>query len=341
MNTGDFDFELPQERIAQTPADPRDSSRLMVVNRESGTIEHRIFRDVREYLRPGDLLVVNRTRVIPARLYGHRDTGARIEVILLKRLEGNTWETLVKPGRKVMPGARIEFGGGLMEAVCTGTVPETGGRILSFRTEGVFEEVLDQLGLMPLPPYITEELKDRERYQTVYSREAGSAAAPTAGLHFTRQLLEELDAMGVERAEVILHVGLGTFRPVKADRIEDHHMHSEEYEIPEETADALKRARQEGRRIVAVGTTTVRCLESLIRDRGEIVSHRGATDIFIYPGYRFTLTDAMITNFHLPKSTLIMMVSAFMTREKTLEAYRLAVEEQYRFFSFGDAMLIL
>ncbi len=341
MKTSDFDYHLPEELIAQTPVEPRDSSRLLVVHRDSGVMEHRVFREIGDCLKAGDLLVVNRTRVIPARLIGRKDTGARVEVMLLKRLDLTRWETLVKPGRRILPGTRLSFGNGKLTAVCEEKVHATGGRIMEFTFEGVFEDILDELGTMPLPPYITEKLDDQERYQTVYAREKGSAAAPTAGLHFTRELLDRLDRLGVERAEVLLHVGLGTFRPVSAEDIQEHRMHEEWYQVPEETARMLRHARQQGRRIIAVGTTTVRTLEALMREQGDFVAHSGETDIFIYPGYTFQAIDGMITNFHLPKSTLVMMVSAFLGRDRTLEAYQEAVRRQYRFFSFGDSMLIL
>lgn len=341
MKTSDFDYHLPEDQIAQTPAYPRDSSRMLVIHRPGGKMEHRVFRDIGDYLQPGDLLVVNRTRVIPARLIGRKDTGARVEVMLLKRLDLTRWETLVRPGRKILPGTRLVFGEGRLTAVCEEKVHATGGRILEFSFQGVFEDILEELGTMPLPPYITSKLEDQERYQTVYAREKGSAAAPTAGLHFTRELLDRLDRKGVQRAEVLLHVGLGTFRPVSADDIREHRMHEEWYQVPEETARMLRQARQEGRRIIAVGTTTVRTLEALVEERGGFEAHSGETDIFIYPGYSFRAIDGMITNFHLPKSTLVMLVSAFLGRERTLEAYQEAVRQGYRFFSFGDSMMIL
>lgn len=340
MRVEDFDYELPQRLIAQTPAEPRDASRLMVLHRDSGAIEHRVFRDVCDYLRPGDVLVVNNTRVMPARLYGHKDTGARIEIMLLERLDGDVWKALVKPGKRVREGAEIGFPGTAMRARCLGIEEQSGARILRFSYEGVFEEILDRIGIMPLPPYITEQLKEQERYQTVYSKHKGSAAAPTAGLHFTPHLLQKIRAKGVEIREVLLHVGLGTFRPVQTERVEDHAMHAEYYEVSEETAQALRKAKEEGRRIIAVGTTSVRTLESLLQDCGEFRARRAETNIFIYPGIGLKAIDGMITNFHLPKSTLIMLVSAFAGTELTMQAYHEAVAREYRFFSFGDAMLI-
>ncbi len=341
MKLANFDFHLPEELIAQRPVEPRDASRLFVVNRQGGAFEHRRFRDIIEYLRPGDALVVNETRVMPARLFGKREgTGGAIEVLLLKRVDRDRWETLVRPGRKARPGQRILFG----DRMLIGTVLETtevGGRIIEFTYEGIFEEVLDRLGQMPLPPYIHEQLEDPERYQTVYAKERGSAAAPTAGLHFTPELLERIRAKGVELHKLLLHVGLGTFRPVQTEEIEEHKMHAEFYAISPETAAALNRIRSGGGRIVAVGTTSVRTLETVAAEDGTIRPGEGWTDIFIYPGYRFKAVDALITNFHLPKSTLLMLVSAFASRELILKAYEEAVRERYRFFSFGDAMLIL
>jgi S-adenosylmethionine:tRNA ribosyltransferase-isomerase len=341
MKLSDFDFELPEELIAQHPVEPRDASRLMVLDRAGGAIAHRHFRDLPAYLKPGDALVVNETRVMPARLIGRREgTGGAIEVLLLKRIDRDRWETLVKPGKKARPGQRIIFGDGLL----TGTVLETtpvGGRVIAFQYDGVFETILDQLGQMPLPPYIRERLEDPERYQTVYARAWGSAAAPTAGLHFTPALLDRIAQMGVEIHKLVLHVGLGTFRPVQVEDIHDHKMHSEFYELSPETAAALNRVRARGGRIIAVGTTSVRTLETVTTPDGVIQPGQGWTDIFIYPGYRFKAVDGLITNFHLPKSTLIMLVSAFAGRERILAAYAEAVRERYRFFSFGDAMLIL
>ncbi len=341
MKLSDFDFYLPEELIAQRPVEPRDASRLLVVHKDGGAFEHRHFRDLPEYLRPGDAIVVNETRVMPARLMGEREgTGGAIEVLLLKRLERDRWETLVKPGKKARPGQRIIFGGGLL----VGTVQETtevGGRVVEFAYEGVFEHVLDQLGQMPLPPYIHERLEDPERYQTVFAREWGSAAAPTAGLHFTPELLARLESMGVSVHKIVLHVGLGTFRPVQVEEVLEHKMHSEFYTVEPGTAEALNRVRAAGGRIVAVGTTSVRTLETVTSPEGLVQPGQGWTDIFIYPGYRFKAVDVMITNFHLPKSTLVMLVSAFAGRDLTLKAYAEAVAERYRFFSFGDAMLLL
>ena len=341
MKLSDFDYTLPEELIAQHPVEPRDASRLMVVPRSGGAFEHRHFRDLPEYLRPGDALVLNETRVMPARLMGHREvTGGGIEVLLLKRLDRDRWETLVKPGRKARPGQRIIFGDGSL----VGTVLETtevGGRVIEFSYDGVFEEVLDRLGQMPLPPYIHERLENPERYQTVYAKELGSAAAPTAGLHFTPELLERISAMGVHVEKILLHVGLGTFRPVQVEDVERHKMHSEFYTVSPETAARLNQVREEGGRIIAVGTTSVRTLETVTTEDGVVQPGQGWTDIFIYPGYRFKAVDAMVTNFHLPKSTLVMLVSAFAGRERILNAYAEAVRLRYRFFSFGDAMLIL
>lgn len=339
MNISDFDYFLPEKQIAQIPADPRDSSRMMVLSPKTQTIEHRHFYQLDEYLTDGDVLIFNDTRVIPARLIGVRQpTGGKAEVFLLRQLERDRWEVLVKPGKKMRVGSVITFGHELSCEVLAYT--DFGGRIVKFSYEGIFEEILDRLGTMPLPPYIHETLEDPERYQTIYSREKGSAAAPTAGLHFTESLMDRLRKKGVHLGFVTLHVGLGTFRPVQVDEIEDHVMHSEFYSIPTETADLIRMAKQEGRRVVAVGTTSIRTLESAAVDHGMIEAKQGWTNIFIYPGYQFKIVDAVITNFHLPKSTLIMLVSAFAGREFTLQAYRTAVEENYRFFSFGDAMLI-
>lgn len=339
MNISDFDYFLPEKQIAQVPADPRDSSRMMVLSPKTQTIEHRHFYQLDEYLMDGDVLIFNDTRVIPARLIGVRQpTGGKAEVFLLRQLERDRWEVLVKPGKKMRVGSVIMFGHELSCEVLEHT--DFGGRIVKFSYEGIFEEILDRLGTMPLPPYIHETLEDPERYQTIYSREKGSAAAPTAGLHFTESLMDRLRKKGVHLGFVTLHVGLGTFRPVQVDEIEDHVMHSEFYSIPTETADLIRMAKQEGRRVVAVGTTSIRTLESAAVDHGMIEAKQGWTNIFIYPGYQFKIVDAVITNFHLPKSTLIMLVSAFAGREFTLQAYRTAVEENYRFFSFGDAMLI-
>ena len=342
MNVNDFDYELPQELIAQDPLKDRSASRLLVLDRNSGQITHDRFYHIAEYLSPGDLLVINNTKVIPARLLGVKeDTGAAIEVLLLKRLKDrdSSWECLVRPGKKCRKGARFSFGDGLLRAEVIEVLSD-GNRIVRFEFEGIFEEILDKLGEMPLPPYITHKLEDKNRYQTVYAKYEGSAAAPTAGLHFTEELLDEIRAMGVPVAEITLHVGLGTFRPVKAETVEEHHMHSEYYEIGEEAAALINRTKQNGGRIIAVGTTSCRTLEAASKEDGSIEAGCGWTEIFIYPGYRFKMVDALITNFHLPKSTLIMLVSALAGRENILHAYREAVKEKYRFFSFGDAMLI-
>ena len=339
MKTSDFDYELPEELIAQTPAEPRDSSRMLCYRRDTDEVSHRIFRDLPEILRPGDLLVRNNTRVLPARLYGFTPHGGKVEVLLLKRRSLAEWEVLVKPGKKAREGAELFFSEEL-SLVVKGRTGE-GERIVEFRYDGVFEDIISRLGEMPLPPYIHEKLADGERYQTVYSKVNGSAAAPTAGLHFTPALFDRLREKGVETADILLHVGLGTFRPVKAEEITRHHMHSEYYEIDEINADKINRAKREGRRVIAVGTTSVRTLESVADDNGFVRSCRGNTEIFIFPGYRFRCVDGLITNFHLPKSTLIMLISAFLGREKTLELYNLAVKNRYRFFSFGDAMLLL
>ncbi|TKC20063.1 tRNA preQ1(34) S-adenosylmethionine ribosyltransferase-isomerase QueA [Robertmurraya kyonggiensis] len=337
-----FDFHLPEELIAQTPLQDRTSSRLMVLNKETGEIEHETFKNIKNYLRAGDCIVLNDTRVLPARLFGEKeDTGAKIEVLLLKQVEGDTWETLVKPAKRIKEGSVITFGNGLLSAICVGE-KEHGGRLLKFSYEGIFYEVLEALGEMPLPPYIKEQLEDKDRYQTVYAKERGSAAAPTAGLHFTETLLEELKEMGVHIAFITLHVGLGTFRPVSVDDIDEHEMHAEFYQVSEETATLLNEVRQNGGRIVTVGTTSTRTLETIASAYdGKFVAASGWTSIFIYPGYEFKAIDGMITNFHLPKSTLIMLVSALAGREHVLNAYNTAVEEKYRFFSFGDAMLII
>ena len=340
MNVKDFYFELPQELIAQDPLEDRAASRLLVMSKETGEIEHRTFRNITEYLRPGDCLVINDTKVIPARLFGIKeDTGAKIEVLLLKRREKDIWETLVKPGKKSRPGATLVFGEGLLKGTVLEVVEE-GNRLIQFQYKGIFEEVLDQLGQMPLPPYITHQLQDKNRYQTVYARQAGSAAAPTAGLHFTQELLKQIEEMGVKVARVTLHVGLGTFRPVKVDNVLDHHMHSEFYEVSEEEAKKINQTKALGGRVICVGTTSCRTLESATGEDGILKAGSGWTEIFIYPGYRFKVLDALITNFHLPESTLVMLVSALAGREKVLRAYGEAVEERYRFFSFGDAMFI-
>lgn len=336
----DFYFELPGELIAQDPLEERSSSRLLVLDKKSGAIEHHVFRDIVSFLMPGDCLVLNNTKVIPARLLGEREgTGAHVEVLLLKRLEADVWETLVKPGKKCRPGTRLVFGGGLLRAEVLETVEE-GNRLIRFEYEGIWEEVLDRLGEMPLPPYITHKLQDKNRYQTVYAKYEGSAAAPTAGLHFTRELLDEIAERGVRLAYVTLHVGLGTFRPVKEENVLEHHMHSEFYQVSEETADIINSTRRSGGRIICVGTTSCRTLESAADDNGVVRAGSGNTEIFIYPGYRFKVLDALITNFHLPESTLVMLVAALAGREHVLAAYEEAVREKYRFFSFGDAMFI-
>lgn len=341
MKTSDFFYELPPELIAQDPLEDRASSRLMVLNRSTGSVEHHIFREIVDFIRPEDCLVLNNTKVIPARLYGRKvGTDARIEVLLLKRKADRVWETLVKPGKKCKPGTQISFGDGLLTGEVI-EIAEEGNRLIRFTYEGIFEEILDQLGQMPLPPYITHELKDKNRYQTVYAKYDGSAAAPTAGLHFTPQLLEDIRGKGVAIAEVTLHVGLGTFRPVKAENVTEHHMHSEFYQISEEAAQTINNAKRNGGRIICVGTTSCRTLESAADEDGTLRAGSGWTDIFIYPGYRFRILDALITNFHLPESTLLMLVSALAGREKVLAAYREAVKERYRFFSFGDAMMIV
>lgn len=340
MKTSDFYYDLPEELIAQDPLEDRSNSRLLVLDRKAGEREHRVFRELVEFLSPGDCLVVNNTRVIPARLMGVKvGTGAGIEVLLLKRCEDNVWETLVKPGKKARPGARISFGDGLLVGEVLEVVDE-GNRRIRFTYEGIFEEILDRLGQMPLPPYITHQLKDKNRYQTVYAKHEGSAAAPTAGLHFTPELIKEIEDKGVRLAHVTLHVGLGTFRPVKVEDVTQHHMHSEFYMIEEEQAKLINETRAAGGRVICVGTTSCRTLESAADEKGILHAGSGWTDIFIYPGYRFKLMDALITNFHLPESTLLMLVSAFAEKEQVMAAYKEAVEEKYRFFSFGDAMLI-
>ena len=340
MKTSDFWYDLPEELIAQTPLAQRDSSRLLALDRVTGEVTHRHFYDILDYLKPGDCLVMNDSRVLPARLLGHRPTGGAVELLLLRDLGDKCWECLCKPGRKMQVGSEVIFGDGELTAVVT-EVKEDGNRIVQFRYEGIFLEVLERLGKMPLPPYIKEELQDQDRYQTVYSREVGSAAAPTAGLHFTNELLDKVRAKGVNTAFVTLHVGLGTFRPVKADQITDHHMHSELCMISSETAELLNQTRAAGGRIICVGTTSCRTLESLVKEDGTFEAASKWTEIFIYPGYTFRAMDGLITNFHLPESTLVMLVSAFAGREHVLAAYAEAVKEHYRFFSFGDAMCIL
>jgi S-adenosylmethionine:tRNA ribosyltransferase-isomerase len=339
LKTSDFYYDLPEERIAQTPAEPRDASRLLVYHRDTKTVEHRIFREIAQYLKTGDVLVVNRTKVLPARLFAHTANGGKVEVLLLKRLDLDDWEVLVRPGKKCRIGTRLTVNGELSLEV-TG-ITESGERHVRFFYEGAFEDVLSRAGTMPLPPYIHEKLKDQSRYQTVYCKENGSAAAPTAGLHFTPELLDALRAKGVEIAEVLLHVGLGTFRPVKEENILDHKMHSEYYEVSEAAAETVNRAKREGRRVIAVGTTSVRTLETVADEAGRLRACSGNTEIFIYPPYRFKCVDALITNFHLPESTLLMLVSALCSREEILRVYETAVKEKYRFFSFGDAMLVL
>ena len=337
----DFAFSLPQELIAQDPLEDRSASRLMLLHKETGQVEHHIFKDIISYLNPGDCLVLNNTKVIPARLLGHREgTGAAIEVLLLKRKDRDVWETLVKPGKKAKPGTRILFGDGLLTGEVL-EVLEEGNRLIRFTYEGIFEEVLDRLGEMPLPPYITHKLKDKDRYQTVYAKYEGSAAAPTAGLHFTRELLHDIEEKGVHIVYVTLHVGLGTFRPVKEEKILDHHMHSEFYQVTKEAADTINRTKKDGGRVICVGTTSCRTVESAADEEGMVKAGCGDTEIFIYPGYRFKVLDALITNFHLPESTLVMLVSALAGREHVLAAYEEAVREKYRFFSFGDAMFIV
>ena len=341
MDVKDFYYDLPQELIAQDPLEDRSSSRLMVLDKITGEVEHRHFKDITEYLRPGDCLVINNTKVIPARLYGVKEgTEAKIEILLLKRKENDIWETLVKPGKKCKIGTKIVFGEGILTGEVVDIVEE-GNRLIQFHYEGIFEEILDRLGQMPLPPYITHQLQDKNRYQTVYAKYDGSAAAPTAGLHFTPELLQQVRDMGVEIAEVTLHVGLGTFRPVKETDVLKHHMHSEFYKIEQSEADKINKAKKEGHRVIAVGTTSTRTLESAADENGFLTEKSGWTEIFIYPGYQLKVIDALITNFHLPESTLVMLVSALAGREHVLAAYETAVEEKYRFFSFGDAMFIV
>lgn len=340
LQKSDFYFDLPEELIAQDPLEDRSSSRLLVLDKETGETSHHIFKEVINYLNPGDCLVLNNTKVIPARLIGHKeDTGAAIEVLLLKRKENDIWETLVKPGKKCKPGTKIVFGEGLLHATVLETV-EDGNRLIQFSYEGIFEEILDRLGEMPLPPYITHKLQDKNRYQTVYAKYEGSAAAPTAGLHFTKELLQQIEEKGIDIAYVTLHVGLGTFRPVKVDNILEHHMHSEFYQVTKEAADKINKAKREGHRVICVGTTSCRTVESAADENGMVKEGCDNTEIFIYPGYKFKVLDALITNFHLPESTLVMLVSALAGREHILNAYEEAIREKYRFFSFGDAMLI-
>lgn len=341
MKVTDYYFDLPQEQIAQDPLEDRSSSRLLVLDKETGEYSHHVFREITEFLKPGDCLVLNNTKVIPARLFGEKEgTQAKIEILLLKRKENDVWETLVKPGKKAKVGTKIIFGGGLLVGEVIDIVEE-GNRLIKFTYEGIFEEILDQLGRMPLPPYITHQLKDKNRYQTVYAKYDGSAAAPTAGLHFTPELLQQVKDMGVDIAEVTLHVGLGTFRPVKVDNILEHHMHSEFYMVTQEAADKINNAKKNGHRVICVGTTSCRTIESAADENGMLRESSGWTEIFIYPGYQFKVLDCLITNFHLPESTLLMLVSALAGREHVLAAYEEAVKEGYRFFSFGDAMMIL
>ncbi|MBS6510699.1 MAG: tRNA preQ1(34) S-adenosylmethionine ribosyltransferase-isomerase QueA [Clostridiales bacterium] len=340
MNTSDFYYDLPEELIAQTPAEPRDSSRLLVYHRQNGAIEHKIFRDIIDFLNPGDALVVNDTRVIPARLYGKKqDTGREVEFLLLNQLSKDTWEIIMRPGKKLRIGDRVEFAEDLQAEILE--KKEDGVTRVKFYFEGLFEPLLERYGNMPLPPYITQRLEDRQRYQTVYAKENGSAAAPTAGLHFTPELMEKIRQKGIDIIPVLLHVGLGTFRPVKVENVENHKMHSEYYSISADSARRINETRKKGGRVIAVGTTSVRTLESVADEEGNIREQSGDTEIFIYPGYRFKCVDALITNFHLPESTLLILISAFMGKEQALDLYRLAVQEKYRFFSFGDAMLIL
>ncbi len=341
MKTSDFYYDLPERLIAQSPVSPRDAARMMVIHRDTGVREDRIFRDLPDYLRPGDVMVINQTKVIPARLLGEKeDTGVPVEVLLLRRLNKDTWETLVRPGRRLKKGAAVSFGGGILRARI-GDTTDAGGRIVTFLYSGVFEELLDRLGEMPLPPYIHEKLRDPAQYQTIYAKEEGSAAAPTAGLHFTEEVMARVREKGVDIVPVLLHVGLGTFRPVKAEDVSQHKMHSEFYQVTKEAADRINAARGNGGRIVCIGTTSVRTLETVADDQGVIHPGMGDTSIFITPGVRLKATDALLTNFHLPESTLLMLVSALMGREEALAAYREAVEKEYRFFSFGDCMLIL
>lgn len=340
MKTADFDYELPPELIAQDPLEDRSASRLLILDKQTGERKHTIFHDIIDYLHPGDCLVLNNTRVIPARLIGEREeTGGKVEVLLLKRMENNVWETLVKPGKKARPGMRLSFGGGILKAEVMEVVEE-GNRLIRFEYEGIFEEILDRLGQMPLPPYITHQLKDKNRYQTVYAKYDGSAAAPTAGLHFTKELLERIQKKGVRIANVTLHVGLGTFRPVKVEDVTQHHMHTEYYRVTQEAADMINRTKEEGGRVICVGTTSCRTIESACDAQGKVLAQEGDTSIFIYPGYTFKVLDCLITNFHLPESTLLMLVSALADKEHIMDAYKEAVAMKYRFFSFGDAMFI-
>ena len=341
MKTSDFYYDLPEELIAQDPLEDRTASRLLVLDRQTGTVEHKIFSDVIDYLNKGDCLVINNTRVIPARLIGEKEgTGGKVEVLLLKRRANDVWETLVKPGKKLKPGAKITFGDGRLRAEVLEVVEE-GNRLVKFCYEGIFEEILDSLGEMPLPPYITHKLEDKEMYQTVYAKFDGSAAAPTAGLHFTKELLNKIEEKGIKIASITLHVGLGTFRPVKVDDVNNHHMHTEWYEVNAEAAEIINETKRNGGRVICVGTTSCRTIESVADENGYMKAKTGETDIFIYPGYKFKVMDGLITNFHLPESTLVMLVSAFAGKENVLSAYETAVKERYRFFSFGDAMILI
>ena len=341
MKTSDFYYDLPEELIAQDPLEDRTASRLLVLDRQTGTVEHKIFSDVIDYLNKGDCLVINNTRVIPARLIGEKEgTGGKVEVLLLKRRANDVWETLVKPGKKLKPGAKITFGDGRLRAEVLEVVEE-GNRLVKFYYEGIFEEILDSLGEMPLPPYITHKLEDKEMYQTVYAKFDGSAAAPTAGLHFTKELLNKIEEKGIKISSITLHVGLGTFRPVKVDDVNNHHMHTEWYEVNAEAAEIINETKRNGGRVICVGTTSCRTIESVADDNGYMKAKTGETDIFIYPGYKFKVMDGLITNFHLPESTLVMLVSAFAGKENVLSAYETAVKEKYRFFSFGDAMILI
>ena len=339
MQVSEFNYHLPEELIAQTPIEKRDESRLMVLDRTAQTIEHKTFKDIIDYLEPGDCLVRNNTKVIPARIYGRKETGAKVEFLLLNNIEGDIWETIVRPGNKLHAGAKVIFGEGLLKAEVLDTMPG-GTRKVKFYYEGIFNEILDKIGLMPLPPYIHEELKDRDRYQTVYAKYNGSAAAPTAGLHFTPELLKKIEEKGIKIANVTLHVGIGTFRPVKEEKVEDHAMHSEHFYIKQEDADKINETKRNGKRVIAVGTASCRVLETIADEKGMVQATEGDTKIFIYPGYHFKCLDALITNFHLPQSTLLMLVSALAGKDFILKAYNEAVKEKYRFFSFGDAMLI-
>ena len=339
MKVSDFNYELPEELIAQHPYDKRDEARLMVLNRRENKYEHKVFKDIIDYLNPGDCLVINNTKVLPARLYGKKDTGANVEFLLLKRIEGDYWEAMVRPGNKLRPGAKVEFGNGLLKAEIL-EVLDGGNRKVKFEYEGIFNEILDEIGLMPLPPYIKETLKEKDKYQTIYAKHDGSAAAPTAGLHFTEELLEAIKAKGIEVANVTLHVGIGTFRPVKVENIEEHSMHSEHYYIKKEDVEKINNAKRNGNRVIAVGTTSCRVLESVADEDGMMKEIESDTNIFIYPGYKFKCIDCLITNFHLPESTLIMLVSALAGKDFVMSAYEEAVKEKYKFFSFGDAMFI-